>query len=385
MASHTPPTLSTGELLHLYGVSLPVAVGTYFYQYLRHTLTSWSNGRLDGTALKRNIFTSLGSLMTILSLREIQYLQRHTTGDAVRAYAKAKQLQLRSVLLTDSDTDGYGPATLHVVTVEDDAGRNGGAPSTLLYFHGGAYITPLPNPAAGHTLARRAGVRQLAVLEYSLAPARTYPAQLAQAAAALRHLVTVDGIAFHDIAIAGESAGGNLLLALLAHMQQPHLRIRALPGQPPGQPGDASQRLRGALVVSPRTRNEPTRPSHFENEGKDMLSRASMARTAEAWKPVSGEVWAAPDEGDRAFWQGLRADRVLLTAGGDEIYRDDIVHTAEMMGAGETSKAGEPTVQVVVCPHEVHVQGVIDLATGIEGGVMADAMLRWADEVGQST
>lgn len=381
MSSHTPPELSTGEVLHLFAVSLPLATGSFFYEYTRHAIASWSNGRLNGTALKRNIVTCIGSLMTVFSLREMQFLQRRTTGDAVRSYARAKPLQLRSVLLTDSDTDGFGPATLHILTLEDGVAREG-APSTLLYFHGGAFVSPLSSPAAAHILARRVGVRTLAVLEYSLAPASTYPAQLAQAAAALRHLVTVDGLPFHDIAVAGESAGGNLTLALLAHLQKPHPRIRTLPG---GKPGDKSQRLRGALAVSARTRNEPTRLSHDENEGKDMLSKASMARIAEAWKPVSGEVWAAPDEGDREFWQGLRADRVLLAAGGDEIYRDDIIHTAEMMGANEAPKAGEPVVEVVVCPGEVHVQGVVDLAMGIKDGVMAEAMLRWADEVGGSS
>ncbi|KAL1888950.1 hypothetical protein Sste5346_009217 [Sporothrix stenoceras] len=382
MASHTPPKLSTGEVLHLFAVSLPLATGSFFYEYTRHAIASWSNGRLNGTALKRNIVTCIGSLMTVFSLREMQYLQRRTTGDAVRSYANAKpqQVQLQSVLLTDSDTDGFGPATLHILTLEDGAAREG-APQTLLYFHGGAFVSPLSSPVAAHILARHVGVRTLAVLEYSLAPASTYPAQLAQAAAALRHLVTVDGIPYHDIAVAGESAGGNLTLALLAHLQKPHPHIRALPGKP----GDKTQRLRGALAVSARTRNEPTRPSHDENERKDMLSKASMARIANAWKPVSGEVWAAPDEGDREFWQGLRADRVLLAAGGDEIYRDDIIHTAEMMGAGEAPKKREPVVEVVVCPGEVHVQGVVDLAMGIEGGVMAEAMLRWADEVGGSS
>lgn len=379
MASHIPPKLSTGELLHLFAVSLPLATGTFFYEYIRHGIASWSDGRLNGTALKRNIVTCVGSLMPIFSVREMQYLQRRTTGGAVRAYAKAKPLELRSVLLTDSDTDGFGPATLHILTLEDGAARDG-APTTLLYFHGGAFVSPLSSPSVAHILARRVGVRQLAVLEYGLAPASRYPAQLAQAAAALRHLVTVDGIAFNDIAVAGESAGGNLTLALLAHLQSPHPRIRALPGQT----DEPNNRLRGALALSARTRNEPTRPSYDENEGKDMLSKTGMTRIAEAWQPVSGEVWAAPDEGDRAFWQGLRADRVLLAAGGDEIYRDDIVHTAEMMGAGETPKTGEPVVEVIVCPSEVHVQGVVDLAMGIEGGVMADAMLRWADEVGGS-
>ncbi|CAK7212964.1 hypothetical protein SCUCBS95973_001638 [Sporothrix curviconia] len=382
MASHTPPQLSTGEVLHLFAVTLPYAIGVYFYEYTRRALVAWSTGRLDGTTMKRNLATCAGSLTTVFSLRQLQYIQRQTTGDAVREYAKKKNLELRSVPLTDKDTDGFGEGTLHLLTLPDERSSSQSADDrkgpTLLYFHGGAFISPLGNVGPADAIARRMGAHQLAVLEYRLAPAAPYPTQLAQAAAALRHLTAAEGLAFHDIAVAGDSAGGNLTLALLAHLQSPHPRIRPVPVP-------AGQRLRGALAISARTRNEPTRLSHNENEGKDMLSKASMALISSAWKPVQGEVWAAPDVGDRAFWQGLPVDRVVLAAGADEIYRDDIIHTAEMMGASATPNAqrknGEPVVELVVCPGEVHAQTIVDIVLGIKDGMMANASLRWAEEL----
>ncbi|CAK7219579.1 hypothetical protein SBRCBS47491_003900 [Sporothrix bragantina] len=385
MASHTTPELSAGEVLHLFAVTLPYATGAYFYEYTRRSLVAWSAGRFNSTTMKRNLATCVGTLMTIFSLRQLQYLQRRTTGDTVRAFAKANNLELRSVPLADADTDGFGEGTLHLLTLPDqsaasNANRIG---PTLLYFHGGAFVSPLGNVGPADAIARRMSARQLAVLEYRLAPAAPYPAQLAQAVAALRHLVDAEGLAFNDIAVAGDSAGGNLTLALLAHLQSPHPRIRPVPVP-------AGQRLRGALAISARTRNEATRLSHNENEGKDMLSKASMALISSAWKPVQGEVWAAPDVGDKAFWKGLPVDRVMLATGADEIYRDDIIHTAEMMGASNAQedvsaasqrKKGEPVVELVVCPGEVHAQTIVDIALGIKDGMMANASLRWAEDL----
>lgn len=376
MASHVRPTLTTLERLHLYFVSAPAAIATFFYTFARHTARGLLNNATPGISftarLKRNMITSVGSLMTAFSLRELQYLQIRTTGDSVRAYAASKHLKLKSILLSDSDTGGFAPATLHLLDIKGDAQQNG---KVLLYFHGGAYISPLNSPLPAHMLADRMGADRLAILEYGLAPACPYPTQLAQAVAALRYLVETTGwYTYGSIVVAGESAGGNLGLALFAHMQTPHPRIQPL-SLPP------ASSLLGLLAISPRTRNDPTRLSHRENDGKDMLSKASMARISEAWKPTQGEVWAAPDLADRGFWRGFRADHVLLVTGGDEIYRDDIVHTAEMIGAGSDADGEEGKVEVVVCPGEVHVQCVSDMALGIEGGIMTSAVLAWADKM----
>ncbi|EPE07598.1 lipase [Ophiostoma piceae UAMH 11346] len=379
---HVRPTLTAGEALHLYLVSVPAAIGTFFYTFTRHTLRRWRNGvnappNISAAArLKRDLFTSIGALMTVFSLRELQYIQRRTTGDAVRAFATSRKLKLESVLLSDLDTGGFAPATLHLLDLDGSKPLHSG--KVMLYFHGGAYISALNNPRPAHVLASRMGAQQLAILEYGLAPACPYPTQLAQAVAALQYLVEKHGgYSYQSVVVAGESAGANLALALLAHMQTPHPRVKSLSLTP-------SSSLLGILAISARTRNDPTRLSHEENDGKDMLSKASMARISEAWKPVAGEVWAAPDLADRSFWHNFRAKHVLLTAGGDEIYRDDIIHTAEMMNADvsdEDEEGQESRVEVIVCPGEVHVQCVSDMALGIEGGIMTTAVLEWADSM----
>ncbi|HMO29085.1 alpha/beta hydrolase [Enterovirga sp.] len=89
---------------------------------------------------------------------------------------------------------------------------------TLLYFHGGAYVVCSPathRPVTG-AFARR-GFRVF-VPDYRLAPEHPYPAALDDAAAVYRGLLA-GGMEPGRIALAGESAGGGLALALLARLR----------------------------------------------------------------------------------------------------------------------------------------------------------------------
>ena len=84
-----------------------------------------------------------------------------------------------------------------------------------------------------------------------------------------------------------------------------------------------------------------------------------------AWKPEA-EVWAAADLGDEEFWQGARAEKVGFVVGGNEVYRDDVVHTGAKLGA-----------DVLVCEGEAHIQCQTDLSVGLDGGEMMRAIESW--------
>lgn len=90
---------------------------------------------------------------------------------------------------------------------------------TILYCHGGAYLVGSPRMYRDLTYQlARACRAQVVAIDYRLAPEHPFPAAYDDALAAYRALLS-KGIAAHRIVIAGDSAGGNLALALLQRLR----------------------------------------------------------------------------------------------------------------------------------------------------------------------
>jgi monoterpene epsilon-lactone hydrolase len=102
-----------------------------------------------------------------------------------------------------------GVAGVEVTINGIDAGK------VILYFHGGVYVigSAAATVALVGDLARRTGVGAI-TLDYRLAPEHPYPAAVDDARAAYEGLLA-RGFAPGQIALAGESAGGGLVVALL--------------------------------------------------------------------------------------------------------------------------------------------------------------------------
>ena len=85
----------------------------------------------------------------------------------------------------------------------------------VLYFHGGGYAVGSPRSHRG--LAKRISAQSAArilVPDYRLAPEHLFPAAVDDGLSAYRWLIS-EGIAADRIALAGDSAGGGLALAVL--------------------------------------------------------------------------------------------------------------------------------------------------------------------------
>src|SRR5438045_3445606 len=107
------------------------------------------------------------------------------------------------------------PTTIGGVGAVEVTVRGTHAANVILYFHGGVYVvgsaaTSVPLVS---DLARRTGAKALTV-DYRLAPEHPYPAAVEDARAAYGGLLE-QGIDPSRIALAGESAGGGLAVAVL--------------------------------------------------------------------------------------------------------------------------------------------------------------------------
>jgi acetyl esterase/lipase len=180
----------------------------------------------------------------------------------------------------------------------------------VLYLHGGAFVaeTPKFHGALLARICRQAHARGL-MLSYRLSPEHRYPAALDDCVAAYRWLLE-QGFDASRILFAGDSAGGNLTLALLLRT-----RDEALP-----QPA-------GAVALSPVADFTFSGDSVRRNDGVDDMFSADMM---EALVPVyladSGlrtHPHVSPVFGDYAGLPPL-----LLIVGSTELLLDDSVRVA---------------------------------------------------------
>lgn len=207
----------------------------------------------------------------------------------------------------------------------------------ILFFHGGGYNAPLSD---GHldwcyNMARETkshgGHVAVALLEYGLTPAHTYPTQLRQARDALQHLLQMN-INPANIVIGGDSAGANLALGLLSHIMHPHPAI---------EPIDMAQPLGGAFLISPWLTADTSTNSFREKADIDMLSPALVRRSAKDFLPpdvmaqemASGEGWALAMAAPNEWWTDLGAavDELYVTVGEHEMFRDHVVDFVQML------------------------------------------------------
>lgn len=109
----------------------------------------------------------------------------------------------------------FEPATLGGVPARWSITAGASKERVLFYLHGGAYMvgSTLGYRPLFSELARAAGARGLA-LDYRLAPENPFPAAVEDAVSGYRALLG-QGIAPSSIAIAGDSAGGGLTVAML--------------------------------------------------------------------------------------------------------------------------------------------------------------------------
>ncbi|MBC7982911.1 MAG: alpha/beta hydrolase [Candidatus Obscuribacterales bacterium] len=104
--------------------------------------------------------------------------------------------------------------------------RRGDSRGTLLYLHGGAHVACSPVTHRPLTSAFAKHEWQVFAPDYRLAPEHRFPAGLHDVVAAYRGLLA-DGVEPKSLVVAGDSAGGNLALALCLSLRAANVPMPA--------------------------------------------------------------------------------------------------------------------------------------------------------------
>ena len=205
------------------------------------------------------------------------------------------------------------------------------AEAVFLYLHGGGLVSGSIHSyerLVGH-LAAAAGVRALSV-NYRLAPENQYPAALDDAVAAYESLLD-DGFAPNRIAVAGDSSGAGLALAMLTRLR---LGGRPLPA--------------AVLAFSPNADATCSGETWTTNSNADlMLKRDSILGT---WSAYLGDGAEATDPTiSPVFADFTGCPPLLIQVGEAECLLDDSRKITERVSAagGDVTLTVFPEMQHV--------------------------------------
>ncbi|KAJ7126281.1 Alpha/Beta hydrolase protein [Mycena epipterygia] len=292
----------------------------YFFLFGR-----WFSERANGRRMKRVLYDEIGYfLISRLSIRQLQAAT--LSGSPAAGYARwAKQKRIAQVV----DELGNDARLLWVGARETEY--------VVLYCHGGAFITALSDYQIefwyriqqvifkNHN-SMKLGV---AMLQYSLHPA-PFPTQLNQLLLAVQHLMSL-GVSPANIFLAGDSAGGNLVLQLLSHILHPVPPINLVPA--PSSSSSSMMAFRGMCLISPWVMDmadDNVRESEKINDARDVLPAKALRCWQDAYLggvPAAQRAYIQAGAGAADFDLASLdkvVKRVLITAGSHEVLCDSI-------------------------------------------------------------
>ena len=204
------------------------------------------------------------------------------------------------VAIKRADLGGLGAEWAIPDGLTDEAG----AGNTLLYFHGGGYVTG-SSVTHRHIVSRIALAAKARVLsvDYALAPEAPFPAAVKDGVKAYRWLLD-QGHKPQQIALAGDSAGGGLAAATLLAAREEGLPLPA-----------------GAALISPWSDLTCATGSYETRAAADpMITPDGIRELAGAYLAGadSRDPLASPNFGDLAGLPPL-----LIQVGDDEVLLDD--------------------------------------------------------------
>ena len=254
-----------------------------------------------------NLYLRLFMKRALARMRDPAEMRRMFDRDARRFFAPPQGANFVDAQIRR--TDGGSIAALWCSRGRPDRRK------VILYLHGGAYLAGSlqTHRHLGAALAGAAGARLL-LPDYRLAPEHPFPAALDDAVAAYDHLLAA-GYGPGQIALAGDSAGGGLVFALL-------LRLGA-----EGRPLPCC-----AVGFSPWVDMTGRSPSLRRNARRDVMLPA--ARLPEVVRFYLGDRDPEDPLASPALGEWRDPPPALIMASRSEILLDDAVTLADALRHG---------------------------------------------------
>lgn len=259
------------------------------------------------TACLKAVFLQTEKLPTIAEQR--QFLDTLSVPSKMRSQIRVEAIDVEGI-----------PAQW--IIPSNDAGE-----AVVYYLHGGGYVFAPRQPDGPAAQMAQATRSRVLALDYRLAPEHPFPAAIEDAVAGYRFLLA-QGINPARLAIAGDSAGGGLALAVLLSLREAKERLPAL-----------------AILLSPWVDLACQGESMLTNQPFDYLTQ-SMALQWARWYVADGDPGDPLASPINARLDGLPP--LYIQAGGAEILIDQI-KAFELQ-----AKADGARVQVDIWEHMNH-------------------------------
>jgi acetyl esterase/lipase len=119
-----------------------------------------------------------------------------------------------------------------------------------------------------------------------------------------------------DVFIGGDSAGGNLALAVLSHLSHPHPDI---------DPLEVAKPLAGIAIIGPWIYLGSNSPSMRQDRYNDIVDVKSTALSGKMYlNGKKADNWSEPIVTTPDWWKGAKVKDALILAGSDEVLLSSI-------------------------------------------------------------
>ncbi|KAL6818179.1 alpha/beta-hydrolase [Trichoderma sp. SZMC 28013] len=345
------PTLTRSER-----IDIVVAIAEILLSGLFGLFTALFQGSTGAPGYSTRVIHHILRKTARLSVAQFQYLDRNTSTDLVYSqFAGRTGIPENSILLSDG-------TRCHWIGSKE-------CKRVLLYFPG-SFVLPSSRfnlqfvANCARTLEHEGREAAVLVVSTDLAPGSQYPRQLSQGATVLKYLLEKTGRNPSDITLVGDSAAGNLALALLSHISHP------LPNVPLVE---LREDLQGVILVSPITDFDAATQSAIENSKRDWLDQSAIRTWGDNYAGHSvRDIYINPGWASEEWWKDIKVKKAIVLFGEYELARDSIQTWVTKF------KKHNPATTVILGQGEFHAQPVMDLIRGSKvPSKQAEALRLW--------